>query len=294
MSDQPYLSIVIPTMNRKEQTVATVDALLELGLGNIEIIVVDDGSTDGSENVDLRRPGHNINFIKHGRNRGGCAARNTGIDAASADLVALLDSDDRWLPAKIDRQLEAIKRHGRDRDFIAVGNVISRRGSDEHLHNKRGPDREEDISEYLMVERQALQTSTMLLPTNLAQRIRFRDGLKRHQDWDFILRVLADGADLLYDDEPLAIYDLDLQPGRVSLQPRRLAATLEWIKLAGNLISERAGRVYFVRAALSRDGLNEPRVALRGLAWLATRSPLAIVSLIATLAQVGIQKLAAR
>ena len=60
-------------------------------------------------------------MIRHERNRGGSAARNTGISASSARFVAFLDSDDEWLPTKLEKQLEVFERFGDDLGLVYVG-----------------------------------------------------------------------------------------------------------------------------------------------------------------------------
>lgn len=272
MSQFPRVSIIIPTMNRRDELSATLKSLISPDLGDVEIIVVDDGSTDGAQDVEVGLVDPRIRMIKHPTNLGGCAARNSGIDAAQAPLVAFLDSDDRWLPGKLARQLETASKQPVGAPFILASNVIAQCEGKSEPHNTLAPEPGDDLSIYLMDHSQAVQTSTMLMPTWLARKVRFREGLRRHQDWDFLLRVIQAGAVLIYDREPQAIYNLDPDPSRVSLQPRRLAATLEWYKLAKPLLSRRAMHAFFVRRALSRDGLREPAAALSGLAWLATRS----------------------
>jgi glycosyltransferase involved in cell wall biosynthesis len=294
VGEQPLVSIVIPTLNRKELIVQTLKSLSKTIDQNIEILVIDDGSSDGSQDLDVQAIDPRIRLICHPTNRGGSAARNTGIDAARAPLVAFLDSDDDWLPGKLERQLALASREQPGCNFIATGNVEISLAGVVSLHNSRRPRADEDISEYLMIEKQAIQTSTMLLPTKLARRIRFRDGLRRHQDWDFLLRALQSGARLLYDDQPLATYNLAPDPGRVSIQRNRLGATLEWYRLAYPLLSARSMRHYFVRSMLGRDGLREIGTSIRGLGWLATRSVMAPPLVLATLITEAAAKLRTR
>ena len=94
------VSIIIPTFNRAEKTARAVASVLSQDFADYEIIVVDDGSTDGTEKT-LRRFGNGIQYIAHQTNRGVSAARNTGISASQAPLIAFLDSDDYWLPRKL-------------------------------------------------------------------------------------------------------------------------------------------------------------------------------------------------
>jgi len=294
MAGAPSVSIIIPNHNRPQKVLEALGSLSSPDLDEAEIIVVDDGSTDGSQLLDLTAFDPRARMILHSENRGGSAARNTGIDAARAPLVAFLDSDDAWLPGKFTRQLETIRKGGAGPDFIAAGNVLIRSGERLRPHNDRSPTVGESICAFLMADQQAIQTSTLLLPTALARRVRFREGLRRHQDWDFVLRLLSAGAQLLYDPEPLAIYNLYPDPVRISLRPLRLAATVEWYRLAGPLLSQRSLSRHFARIALSREGLSEPGATLRGLAWLAARDPMAMPVLAQSVVIESVAKLRGR
>jgi glycosyltransferase involved in cell wall biosynthesis len=93
------ISVIIPSYNRLQTLLPTIESVLYQTSAVDEIIVVDDGSTDAtSDEVSRRYP--EIKLIRQ-PNRGVSAARNAGIRSASFDWIALLDSDDRWLPEKI-------------------------------------------------------------------------------------------------------------------------------------------------------------------------------------------------
>jgi glycosyltransferase involved in cell wall biosynthesis len=111
VKDNPLVSVIIPCYNRETFIADAIDSALAQTYQNLEIIVVNDGSTDGTENVIngyLANP--RVRYIKHEKNRGIPAARNTAIRQARGDYVAFLDSDDMWLPKKIESQLEVFSR----------------------------------------------------------------------------------------------------------------------------------------------------------------------------------------
>ena len=117
MNETPLVSVVIPTYNRPRQTVAAIESVLAQTYSRIEVIVVNDGSTDDSPEVigsfvSKKRGGpHPISFVSQS-NGGASAARNTGIARAQGEYIAFLDSDDVWLPEKLERQLVAMRRLG--------------------------------------------------------------------------------------------------------------------------------------------------------------------------------------
>ncbi|MFH1490687.1 MAG: glycosyltransferase family A protein [Pseudomonadota bacterium] len=103
MENKPEVSVIIPTFNRARRVVRAVTSVLNQTFRGFEIIVVDDGSNDGTKEALLPlRP--QITHILHPRNLGVSAARNTGIKASKLPLIAFLDSDDTWLPEKISVQ----------------------------------------------------------------------------------------------------------------------------------------------------------------------------------------------
>jgi len=108
----PSVSIVVPTFNRREYLPRMIDSIRAQTYTDWELIIVDGQSKDGT--ADLIRDyqetlGNKLVFIEQ-PNQGCCVARNTGIDAARGRYVALLDSDDEFLPIKLERQMELFKR----------------------------------------------------------------------------------------------------------------------------------------------------------------------------------------
>lgn len=103
----PLISVVIPNYNYGCYLPQAIDSALEQSYPNIEVIVVDDGSTDDSEAV-LRRYGKRVRWFQQ-RHQGVSAARNCGIQESRGEFVAFLDADDMWRPAKLERQVELLR-----------------------------------------------------------------------------------------------------------------------------------------------------------------------------------------
>jgi glycosyltransferase involved in cell wall biosynthesis len=94
------VSVIIPTFNRAQKVVRAISSVLSQAFTDVEIIVVDDGSTDGTKK-EVEQFDDLVTYVAHSSNLGVSAARNTGIKRSGAPLIAFLDSDDHWLPEKL-------------------------------------------------------------------------------------------------------------------------------------------------------------------------------------------------
>ena len=115
MSYKPLVSVVIPTYNRTQQTIAAIESVLAQTYSNFEIVVVDDGSTDGSDQTiqqfirQKTNSGSQIRFFRQ-PNQGASVTRNTGIAKARGEYIAFLDSDDSWELEKLEYQMRALEQ----------------------------------------------------------------------------------------------------------------------------------------------------------------------------------------
>jgi teichuronic acid biosynthesis glycosyltransferase TuaG len=105
------VSVIIPTYNRESTLLRAVNSALQQTYPVHEILICDDGSTDNSKNNIAALNDQKIKWIDCGRNGMPAIPRNTGIKAATGDWIAFLDSDDEWLPSKIEKQLNAVEKY---------------------------------------------------------------------------------------------------------------------------------------------------------------------------------------
>ncbi|MBI3999274.1 MAG: glycosyltransferase [Candidatus Omnitrophica bacterium] len=106
----PLVSVIIPTYNREHLLVDAVESVLSQTFKDYELIVVDDGSTDGTEEIIKRKYDGKIRYFKQ-ENQGISGARNRGIREAKGEYIAFLDSDDLWLPEKLEKQVAFLDSH---------------------------------------------------------------------------------------------------------------------------------------------------------------------------------------
>lgn len=145
----PLISVVIPNYNGMLYVEEAVESALNQDYQNIEVIVVDDGSTDGSQKL-LRKYENRIRLIET-ENRGAAAARNTGMKVARGELIAFLDSDDLWKSNKLTRQVQKMVEedsdlvycHGQEFGNPSVGNGLrlALYSGDCYSYFKRNPGR---------------------------------------------------------------------------------------------------------------------------------------------------------
>jgi len=105
----PLFSVIIPVYNRHTPVSEAIDSVLGQTFTDYELIVVDDGSTDGTREIEREYRGA-IRYVRQ-EHSGVSAARNAGVGASSGSWLAFLDSDDRWLPGKLSRQALYIREH---------------------------------------------------------------------------------------------------------------------------------------------------------------------------------------
>ena len=113
LPDQPLVSVVLPTHDRADRVGAAVASAQRQTWEGLELVVVDDASTDATPGVleGLAAGDDRVRVLRNDRALGPAGARNTGLDAASGDVVAFLDDDDEWAPEKVERQLAFLRTY---------------------------------------------------------------------------------------------------------------------------------------------------------------------------------------
>jgi len=236
----PLVSIIIPCFNAEKYVGEAIESALAQTYGPVEVVVVDDGSTDGLVGV-LESFGDRIRW-ESGPNRGACAARNRGLEMASGELIQFLDADDLLHPEKLQRQVTELERSGADLvccfgqcdDPTSVMNGMYRRPYDG-----------DDPVQFVL--RGALQTSAPLhRRENLEAIGGFREDLPCSQERDLHLRLACAG--LRFHQLPEVLYTVRRMEGSVSSDSVKvldqhlkiLWPAYEGLRERGELTDERA------------------------------------------------------
>lgn len=211
----PLVSVIIPTFNSFGFLIEAVDSALAQTYQAIEIIVVDDGSTDDSAQV-AARYGDRIRYIRQD-NQGPSGARNTGIRNSRGRFIAFLDADDRWLPGKLARQVPLLEAD------ISVGLVhsscyiIDAQGI---RVGTKSVDLTEDCDIHALLERNRVSCLTAVVRRAALDTVGLFDtSLRGPEDWDLWLRIAAKYT-VMAAQEPLAEYRVT--DGSVSKNARRM------------------------------------------------------------------------
>jgi glycosyltransferase involved in cell wall biosynthesis len=111
---EPIVSVIIPTYNREKLILKALNSIFAQTFQGFEVIIVDDASTDNTEKIIHDLQNEKIRYIKLERNGGQCIARNIGIKAAKGNYIAFLDSDDEWMPGKLEKQLSCFNNGSKE------------------------------------------------------------------------------------------------------------------------------------------------------------------------------------
>ncbi|MEQ8264311.1 glycosyltransferase family 2 protein [Pseudohaliea sp.] len=203
----PLVSVVLPSYNRADSLPNALRSIAEQDYGNLEIILVDDGSSDdtGEKVAQLAIP--ELRYLRHEKNRGANAARNTGIAAANGEFIAFQDSDDTWDSRKLSLQIRALQAHGGHVAFCAFDRIIDgkrvRIPKPGYQIRPGCEDRFGRLLEGSFISCQSLIVrKALLLEAGL-----FDEALPRLQDWELCLR-LAKRHPMVYLEDALVQVDI--------------------------------------------------------------------------------------
>lgn len=196
------VSVVIPTYNRLEMLEKALDSVFAQTYSSLEVIVVDDGSTDGTDAM-MAQYSRPVTYIKMEHAGSPAKARNVAIGLATGEYIAFLDSDDIWLPEKLEVQIREF-----DRPDVALvcSNAFLRSGDVRRLYFTNGVSGELSVFELLMDNR--VITSTAVVRRSEIERVglfRESDPLLGIEEYELWLRI-AKVAKLKYLDLPTVIY----------------------------------------------------------------------------------------
>lgn len=199
------VSVVIPTFNRANRIIKTIESVLNQTYNNLEIIIIDDNSTDNTYEVIQPYLSENIRYYKNEINVGGSKSRNIGVTHCRGDLVAFLDSDDEWLSKKIELQVNKFISNN-DIDMIYTKYYLVNENNNKKLIFKESEELDNELLS-ILCKNFIGTTSTICIKKNVFNKIKgFDEQLPSCQDWDLYIRVLSNGYNVAMIDTPCLNY----------------------------------------------------------------------------------------
>ena len=186
----PKVSVVIPTYNRANFLPRTIKSVLNQTFQDFELIIVDDCSTDNTQEVvkEFQKKDDRIRYIRLDKNSGAPAhPKNIGIQNAKGEFIAFLDSDDEWLPDKIEKQLELFKKNSR-LGFVSCNAFIVDEGQNKKVEYKIPKSNNYFLS--LLETDIICSCSSVMVKKNVLDDVSYFDeNFKVSDDWDMWLRI---------------------------------------------------------------------------------------------------------
>jgi glycosyltransferase involved in cell wall biosynthesis len=198
LASGPIASVVIPTYNRADLLLRAVASVQRQSLGDWELLVVDDASTDDTKARIEELADPRIEYVRRDINGGVAAAQNTGLDRAAGRYVVFLHSDDELMPEFL-RRLSNVLDHGSPAiGGVEAGIEVLESGS----ATQRRPYLEGGNDRTLLAFQSGVHISTLLLRREVAAGVRFDESLRTVEDRDFCIRLLR-RTTLAFEGDPL-------------------------------------------------------------------------------------------
>lgn len=202
MTHQILVSVVIPVFNSEQYVFDSIQSVLKQSIKVLEIVVVDDGSTDQTKNI-VKNFGHPVRLVEQD-NSGPASARNNGVKNSKGQYIAFLDSDDIWHHQKLEKQLNSLKKFPNRlwcyTDVEFLGGINDGRKDSEFTTKFDG-----DILSKIMQNNFIGTSSVLIKKTLFWDAGGFNSSLRYVEDWEFWAKV-AMLNDVCFVDEPLVQY----------------------------------------------------------------------------------------
>jgi len=267
------VSIIVPTYNRGYMVGRAIQSILNQTYEDFEILIVDDTSTDNTSEIVQSISSKKIAYIRHERNKGPAATRNTGIMAAKGEYIAFLDSDDEWLPEKLEKQMKAFRNASPQVGIVYTGLIQVEGNNKTYIPPPYTANREGNIHYSLFVDPLIVYPSTAVIRRECLSKVgMFDECFHISEDRELWIRI-SKYYDIKLIDEPLVIHNFmpdHLTATKPASCTRGLEMILEkhfedirkdrrtlarfYVNLGASLCSEgklSEGRGYFFKAAIA-------------------------------------------
>lgn len=213
------ISVIVPTYNRIKELPKAVESILNQTYKDFELIIIDDGSTDDTEEMIKQYNDERIKYIKNTTHmHGASAARNIGIKESVGDYIAFNDSDDEWHPNKLEKQLLFLEQEKADVTFCMV-----------HRDKHWIPDirfEQKDCTLERILKGSFMSTPALFGKAECFKNCLFDEQIKRNVDWELVIRLIK-GYKVVYQKENLV--EQAVTKGSVSSDCNNAIASMNYI-----------------------------------------------------------------
>jgi glycosyltransferase involved in cell wall biosynthesis len=188
--EKDKISVIIPTYNRENLILKSINSVLNQTYSNIEILIVDDGSTDNTENIINKLDNNKIKYIKLKDNKGASFARNIGILRASGKYISFQDSDDFYHYDKLEKQYNNLKKKKTDFDFCKICLHLNENNEIIFPNIFQLNNINQENYEKELCNGNFISTQSILVKKSSIKKYLFDTRFPRLQDYDLALRMI--------------------------------------------------------------------------------------------------------
>ena len=229
MVEKDLVSVIIPTYNRNKIVKRAIKSVLFQSYQKFEIIIIDDASIDNTEEGIKSIGDERIRYFRNKINIGPGASRNKGIDNAKGKWIAFLDSDDFWLPKKLELQLQAIKKEKHPEKTLLYSRTLCYFDHFFKPYPKKGYDNNKNLLEYFLESKLSIQTSSVLLSRQVKERFSTNRNI-REDDLEYFLRLKENGLQIKMIHPILVIYSKEKDSVKISTSKNKYLPPYFWAK----------------------------------------------------------------
>lgn len=186
----PMVSVIVPTCNRPETLAASLESILKQTFQDFEILVINDGECEVEVIVNRYNDRGRMTYIKHGRNRGLAAARNSGLRLARGKYIAYLDDDDRFYPHHLETLVKALEQGQAPVAYTDAHRVLYHNNGDRDVAIGRDVPYSHEFDPRLMLVHNYIPVLCVMHARScLDETGLFDESLSSHEDWDLWIRM---------------------------------------------------------------------------------------------------------
>ncbi|WP_067841028.1 glycosyltransferase family 2 protein [Amphibacillus sediminis] len=198
------VSVITPSFNAEATIENTINSVLNQTYENWEMIIIDDASTDDTVTIveKYMNKDKRVKLIKHHRNKGAAHARNSGLEKAIGQFVAFLDSDDRWKPEKLEKQLSFMQSNSLAFSFTSYNQISTYKTGDKRIQKVNAPS---VVTYHDLLKSNVIGCLTVMVNVEKTGPLQMVD-IRARQDYALWLELTRKGYNAYGLEEPLADY----------------------------------------------------------------------------------------